>query len=522
MLLLGVENLREKISARQPGGWLLIPLALAWSLYAGFPETAYISGLLAGLWVLARLGGLNQRQKLHFLSKVVLAVGVGLLCSLPLLVPFVEYLRLAYVGGHDGAFAHVSLPAVSSLVSVMPGLFGPIDRFNGQAAAIGATWDNIGGYLTALSLALAVLGIMLAPRRLSLTLLGWMLLCLAKAYDWRPLSDLVNVLPMVKSAAFSRYSPPSWELSGALLVALAIDGLQRQVALSQWRQFSVFTTGLLFAGTGLWLQRDCIGALLTAKGYAHYFYYSVGWLLFSMMAASLLVGMRRRWRMHARLLVLLLLADAGLAFSLPIYSGARHVHRDESGVAFLKSHSGLQRVYSLGPLAPNYGGYFQIAQINHNYLPVTQSWLDYIQRHLDPAANPITFIGEGVRTDRGTTVETELRLRHKAYEELAVKYVLAPNGSNPFVDTVSTAVTESNNKPLPIKANGNVVLQWRLPTTTGSLKVTGLAVKIGNYGGHADGVLTARVCIEDGSCARGESSLLGSVDSGMSTAIPRW
>jgi hypothetical protein len=519
MLLLGVEHLREQISTRQVGGWLLIPFALAWSLYAGFPETAYISGLLAGLWVLARLAGLDQRQKRDFLGKLVFAVSIGLLCSLPLLVPFVEYLQLAYVGGHDGAFAHVSLPAVSSLVSVMPWLFGPIDRFNDQSAAIGATWDSIGGYLTALSLAMAVLGIMLAPRRLSLTLFAWMLLCLAKAYDWRPLSDMVNVLPMVKSAAFSRYSPPSWELCGALLAAFAINGLQRQVALSPWRQLCVFIIGLLFAGTGLWLQRDCIGALLTAKGYANYFYYSIGWLLFSLLAASLLIAMRRQWRMHARLLVLLLLADAGLAFSLPIYSGARHVHWDESGIAFLKSHSGLQRTYSLGPLAPNYGGYFQIAQINHNYLPITQSWLDYIHRHLDPAANPITFIGEGVRADHETTVETEMRLRHKAYEELAVKYVLAPHGSNPFVDTVSTAVSESTNKPLLIKANANVVLQWRLPTTVAASKVTGLAVKIGNYGGHADGVLTAQVCIEDGSCARGESSLIGSVDNGALAVV---
>jgi len=60
MLLLGVEQLRARVVDRRAGGWFLVPLALAWSIYAGFPETAYIDGLFAGLWVVARLAGLDR------------------------------------------------------------------------------------------------------------------------------------------------------------------------------------------------------------------------------------------------------------------------------------------------------------------------------------------------------------------------------------------------------------------------------------------------------------------------------
>jgi hypothetical protein len=512
MLLLGIEMLRERVREGRSGGWWLIPLALSWSLYAGFPETAYIDGLLAGVWVLARLGGLDRRQQLNFLTKLSLAVCVGMLCSLPLLVPFAEYLSLAYVGGHDGAFAHASLPGASAVLSALPWLFGPIDRFNDQAAVIGITWGNIGGYLTALQVAVAILGIMLAPRRLSLALLIWMLLCLAKSFDLRPVSDLMNLLPMVKSAAFFRYSPPSWEFCSSVLIALAINGLQKGVPLSFARQSFVFVLCLLLIGGGLWLERDVVEALFTATDYPTYFYCSVAWLLFSLLAGMAFIGMRRWWRPHAYFVVTLLLIDACLAFSLPIFSGAQDVQKVEPGVAFLKSHSGLQRIYSLGPLAANYGGYFQIAQINHNYLPISREWVDYIHKHLDPSADLVTFIGEGVRTDHRVGVETELQNRHAAYEELAIKYVLAPFNTNPFVKTLATPVEATGNHEFVLKEKQFVSFHWHLPPASAGSRITALAVKIGNYGGHSDGLLNAEICIKPDACADGKSSLRGSTD----------
>jgi hypothetical protein len=512
LLLLGVEQLRERIAGGDYGCSLLIPLALAWSIYAGFPETAYIDGLFTGLWVIARLGGLSRRQQLVFSGSLLGAVLVGLLCSLPMLGPFAEYLDRAYVGGHDGAIAHVALPGASSLLSLMPWLFGPIDRFNDQAPLIGAVWGKIGGYFTALQLAFAIVGMMYAPRRLTAALLVWMLLCLAKTFDWRPLSDLINVLPMVKSAAFFRYSDPSWEFAGAVMVALCIDGLQRDIPSSYKRQLFVFATVLIGIGSGLWFERRLIEDLFLNVNYKPYFYWSVFWLLFSLFVGMGLIGLRNRWRHCAEMIVILLCIDSFFAFSLPIYSGGQNAVTEEPGVNFLKDHIGLQRAYSIGPLAPNYGAYFRIAQINHNYLPVSQDWIDYIHKHIDPSADEITFIGEYPRKDHVISVEEDLAERQPGYEELGVKYVLSNHDKNPFVKLLNTDIGDGGNRPLPLQDGQVAVLHWTVPSSPSVRHISEMNITIGNYNNHADGVLAARLCIENGACVVGRHDLRESAD----------
>lgn len=511
MLLLGMEYLHDRISHHKAGGWLLISIALAWSLYSGFPETAYINGLLAVVWAFARLGVLDRSQQRMFLGSLVLAVFVGLLCSLPFIVPFAEYLQRAFIGGHDGAFAHVSLPGISSLLSVMPWLFGPIDRFNAHEEIM-ITWSSIGGYTTALQISLALLGAMVAPRRLGVALLGWMFLCLTKSYDWQPFSNLVNFLPMVKSAAFFRYSPPSWELCGSLLVAFLINGLQKKAALSRARELSVLITVLSLICLQVLSFHHYFKALLKTPHYPFYFYASIGWLFVSIFTAAFLIGRRHHWRRCAYAIVFLLFVDAGLAFALPVWSGAREVNKDEPGIAFLQAHLGLYRFHTLGPVAPNYGAYYKIAQINHNQLPIVQDWVDYTRRNLAAGADAIVFVGRLASNDLGESGEPEIQRRRKAFEEVAVKYVVTTYGTNPFVNPLKTQIGTSGNKPLPLKSGHDFVVQWHLPAASAGSVVTDLAVTMSNYTGTADGVLRANVCFASGSCASGRSSLRGAAD----------
>jgi len=508
MLLLGVEQLRARVVERRAGGWFLVPLALAWSIYAGFPETAYIDGLFAGLWVVTRLAGLDRHEQLRFVAKLSLAVAVGLCLSVPLLLPFAEYLSLAYVGGHDGAFAHAALPAASSLVSLMPWLFGSIDQFNGQLRILVSVWSNVGGYFTALQVTVAILGVLLVPRRLTVALLVWMLLCLSKTYDWRPISDLMNMLPMIKSAAFFRYSPPSWEFAGAVLIAFAIDGLQKDTRLSPRLQSSVFALFLVIVCAGLRSMKHLFRILLTHAEYPPFFYGAIGWLVFSIVTATVFFLVQKHWNKSVWALALLLVVDACAAFALPICSGAQQVKHDGFGVAFLRVHAGLQRIYSMGPLAPNYGAYFQIAQINHNYLPISRDWVDYIHHHLDPSADAITFIG---RTDH-VSVEDKVTTRRTAYEELGVKYVLTSNGSDPFSEMLNTDIESAGNQPLELKEGQDVLLDWSVSPITVGKRITEINVQVGNYGNHADGQLVAQVCVEQKTCATGERSLRGSTD----------
>jgi hypothetical protein len=512
MLLLGVEQLRERIEHRRPGGWWLIPLALAWSLYSGFPETAYINCLFIGFWVLARLGGIDQHQKVNFIAKLAFSVFLGVLCSLPQVLPFSEYLGLSYLGAHAGNFGHVGLPLPGFALSLLPWLYGPIAGYSSQVPALFSTWGGMGGYLTALQVGLAFFGVILAPRKLSLALLLWMLVCISKTFDWRPFSDLVNLIPLIKSAAFFRYAPPSWEFAGAVLIAFAVDGLQRNETYLHSRLIFTFLVSLALAATGLWLARDTVKDLLAISGYRIYLFESVGWLIFSVVAAVLLIANCGLQKVYLHTLILLIAVDACVAFALPVYGGSRNVQHDESGIFFLKNRIGMQRVYSLGPLAPNYGGYFDISQINHNQLPVSKEWLDYIHEHLDPAASSVTFVGEESRDNHGVSVEEELRERRVAYEELGVEYVLSSHGNDPFIEKLNTEVAEQGNKPLPLENGQATVLRWYIGSELSGRSVSAVSFKIGNYSNHADGVLNVQICIESGVCTSGRKSLSDSTD----------
>ena len=54
MLILGVEMVYDSASSPKNRGWYIMAIALALSLYAGFPEVAYIDGLFAFGWAVVR------------------------------------------------------------------------------------------------------------------------------------------------------------------------------------------------------------------------------------------------------------------------------------------------------------------------------------------------------------------------------------------------------------------------------------------------------------------------------------
>ncbi len=510
MLLLGVEQLRGRIADQRPGGWVLIPLAVAWSIYAGFPETAYIDGLFAGGWVMARLGGLDRRQIARFVAKLFGSVTIGLACALPLVIPFAELLTHAYTGGHGSSFAHAGLSLASVAVSLMPWLFGPIFRYDDPAHIIADVWGGIGGYLPVLQVAVLLLGLQLAPRRLGLMLGLWLLLCLAKCFDLRPVSDLINLIPLIKSAAFSRYSPPSWEFAGAVLVAMAIDGLARAPVARNWRMVASFGASLAAACLALWLARTPLASLWGIAGYHVYFLVAVGWMAASLALGLLLLLLGRQ---GLRALSALLVLDACIAFAMPVMSGAAHVGADGGGISFLRAHAGLQRVYSLRPIAPNYGAFFKIAQINHNYLPVPDDWLTYIHRNLDPGADGVTFIGDFSRTNPATTAAEELRDRLAAYEALGVRYIVAPPGETPLSPTISLPVAlGGDHQPKQLANDESVVVHWQVPNQALPRSLAELSILIGNNGNHANGALVARICSAPTLCATGQAALASSLD----------
>lgn len=513
MLLLGIEQLRARVIENAKGGWVLIPVALAYSIYAGFPEIAYINGLLAGIWILSRLAGLNPVQIRRFLGVLCWAVFIGLLCAVPLIVPFTEFLGRAYVGGHVGAFVHARLPTTTLAQSLMPWLYGPIFAFDDPKHFVYMGWANVGGYFTALQFFIVLLGAAFSRRWLYAALLGWVLVCLAKTFDIRPISDMVNLLPLIKATAFFRYAPPSWEFAGAVLCALAIDDLQRRTSPSRGVLVLMFALAGICISMAFRLARTPLEALLKNHAYLPYFHWATGWAVASMLAALLLLLLRHRWRHALHGLVLLLMVDAGMAFALPLRSGMTHTTKNEAGIAFLRANAGLQRVYSLGPLAPNYGAYFRVAQINHNYLPISLDWLEYLRRHINPKVNPIAFEGAGGSIGSADSPIPLFRTGTTPYRELGVKYILAPAATAPFeAATRPMASIKGKHEPLQLASGSSTTISWVPHASAEKRMMTAIQMPIGNYRGHSDGLLQIAVCNASGSCAQGRRELANSVD----------
>ena len=122
---------------------------------------------------------------------------------------------------------------------------------------------------------------------------------------------------------------------------------------------------------------------------------------------------------------------------------------DLQPVAFLQRHLGIQRFFTLGPLAPNYGSYFGISELDMNDLPVPSVFSRFVHNKLDPYTLPHRFIGNnsGGRPATVPSTLTGLIANLNNFRNAGVIYVLTLAGH-----------------PLP-QSPGALQLVLRTPTT---------------------------------------------------------
>ena len=82
-VLLGVERAAVQATLAAPRGWRLLGLATGLMLLAGFPETAYICGLLVVVWAVGRWAQCPPGARLGMIWRVALGGGVGLALAAP-------------------------------------------------------------------------------------------------------------------------------------------------------------------------------------------------------------------------------------------------------------------------------------------------------------------------------------------------------------------------------------------------------------------------------------------------------
>jgi hypothetical protein len=127
LLLLGIEHAYTAAAAGRRGGWWLIAVAGALSMYAGFPEVAYIDTLLAAFWFVWRCGCAGRDHVMPPVIKGASGAVVGTLLSAPLLIAMASYLAHADLGLHDSSVlgsGHFGASAWPQLV--LPYVYGPI------------------------------------------------------------------------------------------------------------------------------------------------------------------------------------------------------------------------------------------------------------------------------------------------------------------------------------------------------------------------------------------------------------
>ena len=136
-------------------------------------------------------------------------------------------------------------------------------------------------------------------------------------------------------------------------------------------------------------------------------------------------------------IAVLIIFDAAVMFLAAQVSARRNNQVDIQAMQFLHDHQGLSRNYTLGPLAPNYSAYFEVAGINHNILPVPRLWAEYVDRHLLPGFHRdtgVTFFWPawGDTSDAGArTFSTNLA----NFRDVGVKYVLTNPGQSALPTT---------------------------------------------------------------------------------------
>lgn len=427
LLLLGVELAYDATIDDRSGGWWLIAVAGALSVYAGFPETAYVDGMLAVAWLAWRCGCAGRRRMRVLIGKAAAGAIAGALLAAPILIPFLAYLPYADVGHHAGSET-LHLPAQALPQLILPYVYGPIFEFHDPAGVLAGIWGSVGGYITMSLVLFGMLGLASRGRRgLRLVLAAWLLLAIARIYDEPPgLGQLLSVVPGILSVQFERFAMPSVELAVVVLAALGLDQLGGALV-TRRRTAIIGLCGLVIVGVAVIGASGLVDSVVNTRGRYHYFALAgVG----EAIVVILGTGVALLWdpRARVRLACALVVAEAVAMFMFPQLSGPRNVRTDFAAVAYLRQHLGMGRFFTLGPIQPNYGAYFGVASLNDNDIPLPSAFAAYVGSSLDPFVEPTVFVGtkNGGRPASAPSPEQELIAHLSGYRAAGVDYVLTP------------------------------------------------------------------------------------------------
>ena len=115
-----------------------------------------------------------------------------------------------------------------------------------------------------------------------------------------------------------------------------------------------------------------------------------------------------------------------LLLSFTYLSAPRPIQVETSSVTWLQKHLGNYRFFSLGPISPDYGSYFNIAELNMNDVPVPKTFIEYVASSLNSNVSPCCFTGTSQSDPNGPSSTAELSKNISNYEAVGVKFIIEP------------------------------------------------------------------------------------------------
>ena len=408
LLLYGIELTVAPVRRERVLGTVLVAVAVGISISAGMIEVAYLDGLLAVVWALVRIA---QTRAVAGTLRLITGGVLGVMLALPILIAFEDFLLVANAGVHAGSLADAvyGAPVVLSQI-VLPYVLGPIFYHDGGYAGIALTMFALCG----------LFGRHL--RALRLMLGAWVAIAIVASSGVAWLDHILELVPGIKYIAFARYIDGSWELALALLAAFFVYDLRLDAGRLRTRYAAATATVILAVGLGVLGSQATVSDALARPGYATWCWLSAGWAAIAIAAmwstASRGLAMRNRMLVVAAIVIV----EASVNYLIPTLGYPRHVALAEGSVTFLRSHLGLQRFISFGPIVPNYGSYYGIAALNDMELPVANNWANYLTKHLDGTATPGVFLGQSF---------DQLALNIDSYKGAATRYAVIRKANVP-------------------------------------------------------------------------------------------
>jgi hypothetical protein len=437
LTVLGVER-----SFRHPyenRGWIVLAAGVALSIVSGFPEVAYLDGILAAVWTALRLVQSRRGAVLAYLWRVVAGWATGLLLCAPLLLAFLGYLHHGNVGPHASAYANLFMPPRYGVTHFgLPYITGPLTPTGsfrpGSSPNFAFSNGLQGGYVTATLMVMALIGLALAGRRellLRLVLAVFVFLSIGRDLHLPVIFHLVGMVPGVQASLFPRYIMADIEFVTVILACIGLASL-RSPRLPRLGILAVGAVVVVWSVVVAHLVQPQLAVFDHLNSYQRpYTDGSLAWAI-ALAAIVSLVALLRPRRLATGLVVGLMLVDSLALFVVPELAAPLTQKLDLRPVAFLRAHLHGQRFANLGPIMPNYGTYFGLDEVDVNDIPEATRYTNFITQHLAPNESPLRYTGLYVLNAKGPTPAQEIAQHLSSYEAIGVRYVVAYAGTNPL------------------------------------------------------------------------------------------